>query len=237
MHDELLQFQRNDVWILVPKPESEHIISTKWIFRNKIDEEGNVIGKKAHLVTQGYSQMEGIDYDETFSPVARMESIKILLALACHLKFKLYQMDVKTTFLNGLLKEDVYVAQPKGFIDPHFLDYALYLKNALYSLKQAPKAWYDRLTQYLVSYGFIRGKADQTLFIKMQDNELIVAQVYVDDIVFRSTKDELAHSFSKLMQAEFEISMIGELTHFLRLQFINKIQIYSYFNLNMLRIL
>ena len=166
-----------------------------------------------------------------------MESIKILLAIACHLKFKLYQMDLKTACLNGLLKEDVYVAQPKGFIDPHFPGHVLYLKNALYSLKQAPKAWYDRLTQYLVSYGFIRGKADQTLFIKMQDNELIVAQVYVDDIVFRSTKDELAHSFSKLMQAEFEISMIGELTHFLRLQFINKIQIYSYFNLNMLRIL
>ena len=147
-----------------------------------------MIRNKARLVAQGYSQMEGVDYDETFAPVARMESIRILLALACQLKYKLYQMDVKTAFLNGLLKEDVYVAQPKGFIDPHFLDYALYLKNALYSLKQAPKAWYDRLTQYLVSYGFIRGKADQTLFIKREDGELIVAQVYVDDIIFRDRK-------------------------------------------------
>ena len=162
--------------------------------------------------------MEGVDYDETFAPVARMESIRILLALACHLRFKIYQMDVKTTFLNGLLKKDVYVAQLKGFINPHFSDHVLYLKKALYGLKQAPRAWYDRLTQYLVSHGFTREKTDQTLFIKREDDEQIVTQVYVDDIIFGSTKDELAHRFSKLMQAEFEMSMIGQLTHFLRLQ-------------------
>ena len=130
---------------------------------------------------------------------SHMESIRILLVLACHLKFKLYQMDVKTSFLNGFLKEDVYVAQPKGFIDPYFPDHVLYLKKALYGLKQAPRAWYDRFTQYLVSHGFTRRKADQTLFIKREDDELIISQVYVDDIIFRSTKDELAHSFSKLM--------------------------------------
>ena len=161
--------------------------------------------------------MEGVDYDETFAPVAHMESIRILLALACHLKFKLYQMDVKTTFLNGFLKEDVYVAQPKGFINQHFLDHVLYLKKELYDLKKALRAWYDWLTQYLVSHGFTRGKADQTLIIRREDGELIVAQVYVDDIIFGSTKDELAHSFSKLMQGEFEMSMIRELTHFLGL--------------------
>ena len=99
MHDELLQFQRNDVWTLVPRPEGEHIIDTKWIFRNETDKEGNVIRNKARLVAQGYSQMEGVDYDETFAPVACMESIRILLALACQLKFKLYQMDVKNCFL------------------------------------------------------------------------------------------------------------------------------------------
>ena len=143
-----------------------------------------MICNKARLVAQGFSQMEGVDYDETFAPVTRMESIRILLALAYHLKFKLHQIDVKTAFLNGILKEDVYVTQPKGFIDPHFPDHMLYLKKALYRLKQAPRAWYDRLTQYLVSYGFIKGKADQTLFIKKEDGELIVAQVYIDDIIF-----------------------------------------------------
>ena len=128
-----------------------------------------------------------------------MESIRILLALVCQLKFKIYQINVKIAFLNGFLKEDVYVAQPKGFIDPYFPNHVLYLKKALYGLKQAPKVWYDQLTQYLVSHGLTRGKTDQTLFIKREDGELIVAQVHVDDIVFRSTKDELAHSFSKLM--------------------------------------
>ena len=136
-----------------------------------------MICNKAQLVAQGYSQMEGVDYDETFAPVAYIESIRILLASACHLKFKLYQMDVKTAFLNGLLKEDVYVAQPKGFIDPHLLDHVLYLKMALYGLKQALRAWHNRLTQYLLSYGFTRGKVNQTLFIKKEDGELIVAQV------------------------------------------------------------
>ena len=160
MHDELLQFQWNDVWTLVPRLEGEHIIGTKWIFCNKTDEEGIVIRNKAQLVVRGYSQMERVNYDETFVPVTRIESIRILLTLSCHLKFKLYQMDVKTSFLNGLLKEDIYVAQPKGFIDPHFPDHVLYLKKALYGLKQAPRAWYDRFTQYLVSHGFTRGKAD-----------------------------------------------------------------------------
>ena len=150
-------------------------------------------------MAQGYSQMEGVDYNETFAPVARMESIRILLALACQLKFKLYQMYVKTVFLNEFLKEDVYMAQPKGFIDPHFSDHVLYLKKALYGLKQAPRAWYDRLTQYLVSHRFTRRKTDQTLFIKRENDELIVAQVYVDDIIFWSTKDEFAHSYSKFM--------------------------------------
>ena len=203
---------------MVPRPEGEHIIGTKWIFHNKTDEEGNVIRNKARLIAQGYSQIEGVDYDETFALIARMESIRILLALTCQLKFKLYEMDVKTAFLNGLLNEDVYVAQPKGFTDPHFSHHVLYLKKALYGFKQAPRAWYDRLTQYLVSHGFTRGKVDQTLSIKREDGELIVVQVYVDDIIFGSTKDELAHGFSKLMQAEFEMSMIGELTHFLGLQ-------------------
>ena len=177
MHDEMLQFQSNDIWTLVLRPEGEHIIGTKWIFRNKTNEEDNVIRNKACLVAQGYSQMEGVDYDEIFALVTRMESIRILLALACHLKFKLYQGDVKTAFLNGFLKEDVYVAQPKGFIDPHFPDHVLHLKKALYGLKQATRVWYDCLTQYLVSHGFTIGKADQTLFIKKEDGELIVAQV------------------------------------------------------------
>ena len=218
MHDELHQFQRNDAWTLVPRLEGVNIIGTKWIFCNKTDEEGNVIRNKVRFVAQGYTQVKGVDFDETFAPVAHVESIRVLLALADHLKFKLYQMDVKSVFLNGFLKKEVYAAQPKGFIDPHFPDHMLYLNKALYRLKQAPRAWYDRLTEYLVLNDFIRGQADRTLFIKKVDGELVVAQVYVDDIIFGPTKDDLAHSFSSMMQNEFEISMIGELNYFLGLQ-------------------
>ena len=145
-----------------------NIIGTKWIFCNMTDEEGNVICNRAKLMAQGYTQV-GVDFDETFAPVGHIESIRVLLALACHLKFKLYQMDVKSAFLNGFLKEEVYVAHPKGFIDPHFLDHVHYLNESLYGLKQAPKAWYDRLTKHLMSNGFTRGQANRTLFIKKVD--------------------------------------------------------------------
>jgi len=164
-----------------------------------------------------YTQVEGVYFDETFALVACIEFIRVLIALACHLRFKLYQMDVKSSFLNGFLKEEVYVAQPKGFVDPHFPNHLLYLNKALYGLKQALRAWYDRLTKYLVLNGFSRGQAGRTLFIKKVDGELVVAQVYMDDIIFGFTKDELAHSFSSMMQTKFEISMIGELNYFLGL--------------------
>ncbi|CAM8966101.1 unnamed protein product [Rhodiola kirilowii] len=130
MQEELGEFQRNDVWDLVPRPENVNIIGTKWIFKNKSDEQGNITRNKARLVAQGYTQIEGVDFDETFAPVARLEAIRLLLALACHLKFKLFQMDVKSAFLNGVLNEEVYVAQPKGFEDPHHPEYVYHLKKA-----------------------------------------------------------------------------------------------------------
>ena len=116
MHEELHQFFRNDVWELVSRPKGVNVIGTKWIFKNKSDEHGTVIRNKLRLVAQGYTQVEGIDLDETFAPVAKLESIRILLAIASHLNFKLYQMDVKSAFLNGMLQEEVYVEQPKGWL-------------------------------------------------------------------------------------------------------------------------
>ena len=123
MHQELHQFVRNDVWELVLKPKDTHVISTKWIFKNKTDEDGEVVRNKSRLATQGCTQVEGIDFDESFAPIARLESIQILLSIACIMNFKLYQMDVKSAFLNGFLNEEVFVEQPKGFQDPHFLDH------------------------------------------------------------------------------------------------------------------
>ncbi|XP_073277698.1 uncharacterized protein [Primulina huaijiensis] len=158
MHDELEEFIRNDVWTLVPCPDHGNIIGTKWIFKNKTDESGNIIRNKARLVSQGYTHVEGVDFDETFEPVARIESIRLLLAIACFMKIKLFQMDVKSAFLNGILCEEIYVRQPKGFEDPHNIDHVYKLKKALYGLKQAPRAWYGRLTEYLLEIGFKRGE-------------------------------------------------------------------------------
>ena len=145
MQEELNQFERNKVWTLVPRPEDRHIIGTRWVFRNKLDDSGTVIRNKARLVAQGYNQQEGIDYDETFAPIARIEAIRLLIAYAAHKGFKLFQMDVKTAFLNGVLQEEVYVKQPPGFEDPKNPDHVYYLDKALYGLKQAPWGWYDRL--------------------------------------------------------------------------------------------
>ena len=133
------------------------------------------------------------------------------------MNFKLYQMDVKSAFLNRFLNEKVFVEQPKGFQEPHFLDHVLRLKKTLYGLKQAPRAWYDRLTTYLLDHGFKRGLVDRTLFVKRDEKSLLVAQVYVDDIVFGSIIDHLAHEFSEEMKREFEMSMVGELNYFLGL--------------------
>jgi hypothetical protein len=139
MHEELHQFTRNDVWTLVPRPAEQNIIGTKWIFKNKIDEHGTVVRNKARLVAQGYTQIEGVDFDETFAPVARLESIRILLSVACYLDFKLYQMDVKSAFLNGVLQEEVYVEQPKGFQDPHHPHHVYKLKRLFMGLNRRLK--------------------------------------------------------------------------------------------------
>jgi len=218
MQEELHQFTRNDFWTLVPGPVEQNIIGTKWIFENKTDEHGTVVWNKARLVALGYTQIEGVDFDLTFSPVARLESIRILLSIACHLGFKLYQMDVKSAFLNGILQEEVYVEQPKGFQDPHHPHHVYKLKKALYGLKQAPRAWYERLTTYLLTKGVTRGQADRTLFIRNQGTHKLIAQIYIDDIIFGATLDFLAHEFAEEMKQEFEMSMIGELNCFLGLQ-------------------
>ncbi|GJW68633.1 retrovirus-related pol polyprotein from transposon TNT 1-94 [Tanacetum coccineum] len=186
--------------------------------RNKLDENGVVSRNKARLVAQGYNQQEGIDYDETYAPVARLESIRILLAYACALDFKLFQMDVKSAFLNGFINEEVYVAQPPGFIDFEKPDHVYKLKKALYGLKQAPKAWYDRLKAFLIKHEYKMGMVDNTLFTKKKSSNLIIVQIYVDDIIFGSTCQDMCDEFAKIMHDEFEMSMMGELNFFLGLQ-------------------
>ncbi|KAL8147596.1 hypothetical protein AgCh_005062 [Apium graveolens] len=162
--------------------------------------------------------MEGIDFDETYAPVERIESIRMLLAYACHKNFKVYQMDVKSAFLNGILEEEVYVKQPPGFEDATHPDYVYKLYKALYGLKQAPRAWYERLGKFLSDNKFKMGTADETLFTRQEKDDILLVQIYVDDIIFGSTNDALCKEFSENMSKEFEMSMIEELNFFLGLQ-------------------
>ncbi|GJS10736.1 putative ribonuclease H-like domain-containing protein [Tanacetum coccineum] len=186
--EELLQFKLQNVWVLVDLPKGHRAIGTKWVYRNKKDERGIVVRNKARLVAQGHTQEEGIDYDEVFAPVARIEAIRIFLAYASYMGFTVYQMDVKSAFLYGQIEEEVYVCQPPGFEDPDHPDKVYKVVKALYGLHQAPRAWYDTLATYLLSNGFQRGKIDQTLFIKSQKGHILLVQIYVDDIIFGSTK-------------------------------------------------
>ncbi|GJT80814.1 putative ribonuclease H-like domain-containing protein [Tanacetum coccineum] len=154
------------VWRLVDLPKGKHAIRTKWVYRNKKDERGIVVRNKARLVAQGYTQEEGIDYDEVFAPVARIEAIRLFLAYASFMGFIVYQMDVKSAFSYGTIEEDVYVCQPPGFENPQFLDKVYKVEKALYGLHQAPIAWYETLLTYLLEHGFRRDTIDKTLFIK-----------------------------------------------------------------------
>ncbi|GJS62993.1 putative ribonuclease H-like domain-containing protein [Tanacetum coccineum] len=202
----------------VDLPNGKRAIGTKWVYRNKKDERGIVIKNKARLVAQGYTQEEGIDYDEVFAPVARIEAIRLFLAYASFKDFVVYQMDVKSAFLYGKIEEEVYVCQPPGFEDPDFPDRVYKVEKALYGLHQAPRAWYETLSTYLLDNGFQRGKIDKTLFIRRVKGDILLVQVYVDDIIFGSTKKSLCTEFEKMMHKKFQMSSMGELTFFLGLQ-------------------
>jgi len=198
--------------------KGKKVVGAKWVFRNKLDKDGKVVRNKARLVAKGYSQQEGIDYTKTFASIARLETIHILLSFAAYNNMKLYQMDVKSIFLNGLIQDEVYVEQPPRFESETLTQHAFKLNKALYGLKQASKAWYGKLSSFILENGFEHGMVDTTLFPKNYDSQFLLVQVYVDDIIFGATNEMLYEDFSKLMQTEFEMSMMGELKFFLGLQ-------------------
>ncbi|GJV95277.1 retrovirus-related pol polyprotein from transposon TNT 1-94 [Tanacetum coccineum] len=172
------------------------IISLKWIFKMKLDEYGGVLKNKARLVAKDYCQEEGINFEESFEPIARIEAIRIFLAYATHKNMVVFQMDVKTAFLNGILKEE----------------------KSLYGLKQAPRAWYDLLPKFLLCQKFVKGVVDPTLCTRKEGNDLILVQIYVDDIMFASTNPIFCDKFAKLISKRFKMSMMGHISFFLGLQ-------------------
>ncbi|GJR92192.1 putative ribonuclease H-like domain-containing protein [Tanacetum coccineum] len=209
MQEELLQFKLQKVWVLVDLPYRKKVIGTKWVFRNKRDERSIVVKNKARLVAQGFRQEEGIDYDEVFAPVARIEAIRLFLAFASYMGFTVYQMDVKSAFLYGTIGEEVYVHQPPGFVDPAHPNKVYKVIKALYGLHQAPRAWYETLSSFLLENGFRRGTIDKTLFIKKNKKDIMLVQVYVDDIIFGSTKQSMCTEFEECMHKSLQMSSIA----------------------------
>ncbi|GJS30720.1 putative ribonuclease H-like domain-containing protein [Tanacetum coccineum] len=178
------------------------------LLQNKKDDRGIVVRNKARLVAQGYTQEEGIYYDEVFALVARIEAIRLFLAYASFMNFIVYQMDVNSAFLYGTIEEEVYVFQPPGFEDPEFPNKVYKVEKALYGLHQAPRAWYATLSTYLLENRFRRGTIDKTLFIKKDKDDILLVQVYVDDIIFGSTKKSLCTEFEHMMHKRFQMSSI-----------------------------
>jgi hypothetical protein len=195
-----------------------NVIGTKWVFKNKQGEDGEVVRNKTHLITQGYSQVEGLYFGETFTHVARLEAIRILLAFIASKGYKLYQMDVKSAFLNGVIQEEVYVRQSPGFESPKCPDRVCKFSNALYGLNQAPRAWYARLKTFLLEHGYIMGSVDKTIFTLNHGTDFLLVQIYVDDIIFGGSSHTLMSIFQKMMESEFQMFMMGELTFFSGIQ-------------------
>nr|GEV82262.1 hypothetical protein [Tanacetum cinerariifolium] len=215
MQDEIHEFDRLQVWELVPQPDCVMIIALKWIYKVKLDEYGDVLKNMARLVAKGYRQEEGIDFEESFALVACIEAIRIFIANAVSRNITVYQKDIKTTFLNSELKEEIYVSHPEGFVDPDHPTLVYRLKKALYGLKQAPQAWYDTLSRFLLDNNFSKGAVDPTLFTRKTGKHILLVQIYVDDIIFASTDPKDRDMFSNEMSSKFQMSMMGQMLFFL----------------------
>ncbi|GKF37207.1 retrovirus-related pol polyprotein from transposon TNT 1-94 [Tanacetum coccineum] len=203
---------------MVSCPNKVLLIKLKWIYNVKKDGFGAVLKNKARLVAQGFRQEKGIDFEESFSPVARIEAIRIFVANATNKNMMIYEMDVKTDFLNGKLKEEVYISQPEGFLDHDNPLHVYKLKKALYGLKQAPRAWYDMLSSFLISQHFSKGAVDPILFTRQAGNDLLLVKIYVDDIILVSTNTAMCNEFANQMTPKFKMSMMGNMSFFLGLQ-------------------
>ncbi|CAL8132939.1 unnamed protein product [Prunus armeniaca] len=199
--------EKNNTWELVDRPFDKLVIGVKWVYKVKLNLDGTVQKNKAGLVAKGYSQKPGIDYNEAFAPVARLDTIRTLIALAAQKEWSLYQLDVKSAFLNGILKEEVYVEQPQGYVQESKETKVYRLNKALYGLKQAPRAWYDEIDAYFNTAGFKKSLSEATLYIKTNDTS--------DDIIYTGSCPKLLEGFKQDMMQHYEMTYLGLLHHFL----------------------
>jgi hypothetical protein len=192
MVEEYTSIMKNDVWDIVPRPEGKSVVSSRWLYKIKHVADGNIEKFKARFVVRGFSQREGVDYEETFAPVARYTSIRAVMSLVSFMGWRIHQMDVKTTFLNGIIEEEVYIEQPQGFEVSGKESHVCRLKKALYGLKQAPRAWYSRIDGYLQSMGFTKSEADSNLYYIFVETDLLILVLYVDDLFLTGAEKLIA---------------------------------------------
>ena len=215
MDSEYQSVMKNNTWQLVDLPPGKKPIGCRWIFKTKYTADGTVDKCKARLVAKGYAQKEGIDYEETFAPTAKIKMIRMIFALATQFGWKVHQMDVKSAFLNGDLQEEVYMTQPEGYVVPSQEEKVCRLKKSLYGLKQAPRAWYIKIDEHLVQHGFVRNPYDPNLYLKKQGGEMVIVVVYVDDLVITGSSVKMIDETKKYLKRSFDMKDLG-LMHYCR---------------------
>ena len=218
MQEEYDSLRAQGTWLLVPPPENRAIVGSKWVYKVKKNPDGSISRYKARLVAQGFSQEHGIDYLDTFSPVVRHTTVRIILALAAMNHWTLRQLDIKNAFLHGDLQEEVYMKQPQGFIDPSYPSHVCKLVKSLYGLKQAPRAWNSKFTSYLAVVGFHASASDTSLFVKKDESDITILLLYVDDIILTGSNPVKIQTVIQDLSTIFELKDLGQLTYFLGLQ-------------------
>jgi hypothetical protein len=217
MTEEYQSIIKNDVWEIVPRPKRKDVVSSKWLYKIKHVVYGSIDKYKERFVAHGFSQKEGIDYEETFSHVAKYTSIRTIIALATKMRWKLHWMDVKKYFLNGVIEEEVYIEQPQGFEVKYRKTHVYKLKMSLYRLKQAPRDWYGRIDSFLTSLGFTKSKVDYNLYFKVMNDEPIIFFLYVDEL-FLTREEKFIIDCKKKFAAEFDMKYLGLMHYFLGLE-------------------
>jgi Reverse transcriptase (RNA-dependent DNA polymerase) len=198
----------------VNKPKDKKVIGVKWIYKTKVNADGSIQKHKARLVVKGYNQKSGIDYFETYAPVARLETIRTIIAVTAQNRWPIFQLDVKSAFLNGELKEDIFVEQPEGFYVAGEEHKVYKLKKALYGLKQSPRTWYSEIDNYFREKGFERSKCEPTLYVKKEGNQILIVALYVDDLIYTGNNKELMQMFKKDVMNTYEMSDLGLMKYF-----------------------
>jgi hypothetical protein len=218
MQDEYDALIKQGTWSLVPPPTNHNIVGCKWVYKLKTHSDGSIARYKARLVAKGFHQQQGIDFDETFSPVIKPPTVRMIISLVVSLHWPLRQLDVSNAFLHGILKEEVYMSQPQGYTDPQNPHYVCKLHKSIYGLKQAPRAWFERFTGQLLQFGFVASTTDYSLFIYRTKTTIAYLLLYVDDIVLTSNTPTFFDQLIQHLSSVFELKDLGPLHYFLVIQ-------------------